>query len=98
MTTHSGRKHDGSVLALLYPLGVLIVDAALFFGGMLAIGLCIAAIAGGSPSCVNVSPNTTVCQSPGNAQITTTPGTIATPYIGWPYWGGGLSFSIGGWQ
>jgi hypothetical protein len=97
MAMHSGSRHDRAARGLLLPFGVLIVDAALFFGGMLAVGLCIAAIAGGSPSCVNVNPNTTVCQNPGNAQITTTPGTIATPYWGWPYWGGGLSISIGGW-
>lgn len=97
MATRSVSRHDGAARGLLLPFGVLIVDAALFFGGMLAVGLGISAIAGGSPSCVNVNPNTTVCQNPGNAQITTTPGTIATPYFGWPYWGGGLSISIGGW-
>jgi len=96
MATHSGRKHDGSARGLLLPLGVLIVGATLFFGGMLAAGLGISAIAAGSPSCTNVNPTTTVCQNPGNAQITTTPGTIATPYWGWPYWGGGLAISIGG--
>jgi hypothetical protein len=97
MATHSGRTHDGSGRGLLLPFGVLIVGATVFFGGMLAAGLGISAIAAGSPSCTNVNPTTTVCQNPGNAQITTTPGTIATPYWGWPYWGGGLAISIGGW-
>ena len=97
MATHSRSRHDGSARGLLLPFGVLIVGAALFFGGMLAAGLGIAAIATGSPTCTSVNSTTTICQNPGNAQITTTPGTIATPYFGWPYWGGGLSISIGGW-
>lgn len=73
-----------------------VVVTALFFGAILLAGLAIAGVASGTPSCTNVSPNTTVCQSPGNAQITTTPGTIATPNWGWPFWGGGLIISIGG--
>jgi hypothetical protein len=97
MAVHSGRQHDEAGRGLLVPFGVLIVGATLFFGGMLGAGLGISAIAAGSPSCTNVNPNTTVCQNPGNAQITTTPGTVATPYWGWPYWGGGLVISIGGW-
>ncbi|MGY4709056.1 hypothetical protein ACXDF8_05735 [Mycolicibacterium sp. CBM1] len=68
---------------------------ALFFGVVLLAGLAISATASGAPSCTNVSPTTTICQSPGNAQITTTPGTIATPNWGWPFWGGGLILSIG---
>ncbi|WP_236147276.1 hypothetical protein [Mycolicibacterium sp. CH28] len=72
------------------------VLTALFFGVVLLAGLGIAASASGTPSCTNVSPNTTICQSPGNAQITTSPGTIATPNWGWPFWGGGLIISIGG--
>lgn len=73
-----------------------VVGTVLFFGAVLLAGLGIAATASGSPNCTNVGPNTTICQSPGNAQITTSPGTIATPYWGWPFWGGGLVISIGG--
>jgi hypothetical protein len=50
----------------------------------------------GKPSCTNVNPTTTVCQNPGNTQISTSPGTVATPYWGWPFGGGGLIISIGG--
>ncbi|WP_243841517.1 hypothetical protein [Mycobacterium sp. DL592] len=97
MTPHSGRTPAVPSLGLILPFGVLFAAAAVFFGGILAAGLGIAAIAAGSPSCTNVNANTTVCQNPGNAQITTTPGTIATPFWGWPYWGGGgFTISIGG--
>ncbi|WP_431231678.1 hypothetical protein ACQ856_19260 [Mycolicibacterium psychrotolerans] len=74
----------------------VVAATVLFFTAMLLAGLEIAATAAGSPTCTNVGPTTTVCQSPGNAQITTSPGTIATPNWGWPFWGGGLVISIGG--
>jgi len=90
MAGQSGRD-------LLRPFGLLILGTMVFFGTMVAAGLGISATAGGSPTCTNVNGTTTVCQNPGNAQITTSPGTIATPYWGWPYWGGGgLVISIGG--
>ena len=69
---------------------------ATFFAGVFLAGLAIATSASGSPSCTNVNPTTTVCQNPGNVQISTSPGTVATPFWGWPYWGGGLIISIGG--
>ena len=69
---------------------------ATFFAGVLLAGLAIAASASGSPSCTNVNPTTTVCQSPGNSQISTSPGTVATPYWGWPFGGSGLIIGIGG--
>ncbi|ORB47571.1 hypothetical protein BST42_27370 [Mycolicibacterium rhodesiae] len=74
----------------------VVAATVVFFAAMLFAGLEIAATASGSPTCTNVGPTTTVCQSPGNAQITTSPGTIATPNWGWPFWGGGLVISIGG--
>ncbi|GAY13444.1 hypothetical protein [Mycobacterium sp. shizuoka-1] len=77
------------------PIWPVVIATALFFGVMLLAGLGVAALAAGAPSCTNVGPNTTICQSPGNAQITTSPGTIATPNWGWPFWGGGLIISIG---
>lgn len=49
-----------------------------------------------SPSCTSVGSTTTMCQRPGNVQIVTSPGTVATPSWGWPYWGGGLLIVIGG--
>lgn len=98
MSVGFGRDHDPGGRRLAVSLGALVLGALIFFGGMLAAGLGIAAIAAGSPTCTNVNGTTTLCQNPGNAQITTTPGTVATPYWGWPYWGGGgLVISIGGW-
>ncbi|WP_236950281.1 hypothetical protein [Mycobacterium sp. MS1601] len=46
------------------------------------------------PSCTNagniVSGTSTVCQSPGNAQLTTSPGELGETQFGmWP-WGGGI--------
>jgi len=67
-----------------------------FFAGVLLAGLAIAGSASGSPSCTNVNPTTTVCQNPGNTQISTSPGTVATPYWGWPFGGSGLIIGIGG--
>lgn len=97
MAADFGRAHDQTGRALLRPLGVLIVGGLVFFGGVFAAAMGISATASGSPTCRNVNGTTTVCQNPGNAQITTSPGTIATPYWGWPYWGGGgLVISIGG--
>jgi hypothetical protein len=71
----------------------------LFASFMFGIGLvCTVWPAGAlaNPSCTNVSSTTTMCQSPGNVQIVTSPGTVATPSLGWPYWGGGLVIGIGG--
>jgi hypothetical protein len=71
----------------------------LFASFMLGVGLvCTVWPAGAlaNPSCTNVSSTTTMCQSPGNVQIVTSPGTVATPSLGWPYWGGGLVIGIGG--
>ena len=74
----------------------VVVVMATFFAGVFLAALAIAASASGSPSCTNVNPTTTVCQNPGNTQISTSPGTVATPYWGWPFGGGGLILSIGG--
>jgi hypothetical protein len=75
--------------------GPIVVVAVLLFGmGSAAVAMSATVIAG--PSCTNVGPTTTLCQSPGNAQIVTSPGTVATPSWGWPYWGGGLAISLGG--
>ena len=73
----------------------VVAATVLFFVAMLFAGMGIAATASGSPTCTNVGSTTTICQSPGNAQITTSPGTIATPNWGWPFWGGGLVIGIG---
>jgi hypothetical protein len=75
----------------------MVVVMTTFFAAVFLAGLAVAASASGTPSCTNVNPTTTICQNPGNTQISTSPGTVATPYWGWPFWGGGgLIISIGG--
>ncbi|AQA03890.1 hypothetical protein BVC93_17275 [Mycobacterium sp. MS1601] len=63
-----------------------------------AVGLIMTAPAASAepdqPSCTNagniVSGTSTVCQSPGNAQLTTSPGELGETQWGmWP-WGGGI--------
>ncbi|TFV61152.1 hypothetical protein E4P42_02995 [Mycobacterium sp. PS03-16] len=54
-----------------------------------AVAVLAAPVAGAQPNCVNTGQtafggSTTVCQSPGNAQITTSPGQINTTYL-YPY-------------
>jgi hypothetical protein len=73
---------------------MLIVGA--FWFGMCFAGAVLPTTALAGTSCTNVNSTTTVCQSPGNVQIATSPGTVATPGWGWPYWGGGFVIGIGG--
>lgn len=73
-----------------------ILVLGLFMLGICLVGSVCPASALVSPSCTNVSSTTTKCQSPGNVQIVTSPGTVATPGWGWPYWGGGFLIVIGG--
>ena len=58
--------------------------------------LLLAPVAAAKPTCVNTGPNTTQCQSPGNAQIVTSPPAI-NYYGGFPFWGGGFVLNLGGW-
>ena len=61
-----------------------------------AAGACVsiasAPIAAAVPQCTNTGPNTTQCESRGNAQIVTSP--PANNY--YPYWGFPI-ISFGGW-
>ncbi|MCT7657462.1 hypothetical protein [Mycobacterium deserti] len=51
--------------------------------------------AAGAPECTSIAPNTTQCETNGSSQIVTSPSITTGPYWGWPY-GGGFSFSLGG--
>jgi hypothetical protein len=57
--------------------------------------IAIAPVATAAPNCVNTGPTTTQCQSPGHAQITTSPPAMNNgPFYGWPS-GGGLFLDLG---
>jgi hypothetical protein len=57
--------------------------------------IAMAPVATARPDCVNTGPNTTQCQSPGHAQITTSPPAMNNgPFYGWPY-GGGFVLDLG---
>jgi hypothetical protein len=60
------------------------------------IALLIFAIpAAAGPQCTDTGPNTTICQTPGHAQITTSPNPAFTnPYPGWGF--GGIGIGLGG--
>ncbi|MBV8966486.1 MAG: hypothetical protein JO191_09955 [Mycobacteriaceae bacterium] len=61
------------------------------------IGIAAAAPAAAIPQCTNTGPTTTQCERPGNAQINTTPGYNSNTYpFGWPFWGSGITISLGG--
>lgn len=48
-----------------------------------------------APQCVDVAPNTKMCQTPGHTQITTSPDQAMTnPFPGWGF--GGLGIGSGG--
>ncbi len=58
--------------------------------------IAVAPVAAAAPECTNTGPNTTQCETNGNAQIVTSPpannnyGTGATRSIGFGGWGFGL--------
>jgi hypothetical protein len=57
--------------------------------------LMLAIPAAAAPQCTDTGPSTTICQSPGHAQITTSPNPALTnPYPGWGY--GGIGIGLGG--
>jgi hypothetical protein len=59
--------------------------------------LVTAAPAAAVPDCTNTGPTTTQCERPGNAQITTGPPYNTNDYpMGWPFWGSGITISLGG--
>ncbi|MDT5187781.1 MAG: hypothetical protein QOI28_32 [Mycobacterium sp.] len=48
-----------------------------------------------APNCVNTGPMTTQCQTPGHAQIITSPPAMNNgPWYGWPF-GGGFVLDLG---
>jgi hypothetical protein len=59
-------------------------------------GIASAAPAGALPECTNTSVTTTQCERPGNAQINTGPPFINDYPQAWPFWGNGISISLGG--
>ncbi len=60
-----------------------------------AAGVLLAAPASAAPQCTDTGPNTTICQSPGHAQITTSPNPAQqNPLAGWGY--GGIGIGLGG--
>jgi len=51
--------------------------------------VAMAPAAAAAPDCVNTGPMTTQCQTPGHAQIITSPPAMNNgPWYGWPYGGG----------
>lgn len=71
------------------------VLAPLLATGVVGAAVVIAPAAGASPQCIQVGPTTTQCQTNGSSQIVTSP-PVTNNYGGWPYWGGGLVISLGG--
>jgi hypothetical protein len=57
--------------------------------------LVLAIPAAAAPQCTDTGPSTTICQTPGHAQITTSPNPAFTnPYPGWGF--GGIGIGLGG--
>jgi hypothetical protein len=76
---------------LLPSLAVVIVAAGV------VVGIATAAPAGAVPTCTNTGLTTTQCERPGNAQINTAPPFTNNYYpFGWPFWGSGITISLGG--
>ncbi|WP_167097886.1 hypothetical protein [Mycobacterium sp. DL592] len=64
-------------------------------GVALLASLLLAIPAAAVPQCTDTGPNTTVCQTPGHAQITTSPNpSLTNPYPGWGF--GGIGIGLGG--
>jgi hypothetical protein len=57
--------------------------------------IAMAPVASAAPDCINTGPNTTQCETPGHAQIITSPPPMNNgPWYGWPY-GGGFVLDLG---
>lgn len=55
----------------------------------------LAAPASAVPQCTDTGPTTTVCQTPGHSQITTSPNpALQNPLAGWGF--GGIGIGLGG--
>jgi hypothetical protein len=77
--------------ARLVPIAVLAATA----GAVVAVAVAPSAAA--LPQCTNTGPTTTLCERPGNAQINTGPPYNTNNYPwGWPFWGSGITISLGG--
>jgi hypothetical protein len=60
-----------------------------------SVAVVMAPIATAAPDCINTGPTTTQCQTPGHAQIITSPPAMNNgPWYGWPY-GGGFVLDLG---
>ena len=70
----------------------------LAFAGIGA-SVLLAPVSAAAPECTNTAPRTTLCQSPGHAQLTTSPQqNNYYPYWGGPFLGlGGFSINFGRW-
>ena len=71
-----------------------VVPMVLAVAGVTA-AVVMAPVAAAAPNCVNTGPTTTQCQTPGHAQIITSPPAMNYgPWYGWPY-GGGFVLDLG---
>ncbi|MGV0793179.1 hypothetical protein [Mycolicibacterium sp. XJ1819] len=70
--------------------------ATALFAALAGMYIVSAPVAAPTPQCTNISPNTTQCQTNGSAQIVTSP-PVVDSWVGWPWWGGGLVITLGGW-
>jgi hypothetical protein len=79
--------------ALIPSLAVITAAAGI------VVGVAAAAPAAAIPECTNTGPTTTQCERSGNAQINTTPPYTNNYYpFGWPFWGTGITVSLGGFR
>jgi hypothetical protein len=71
-----------------------VVPMVLAVAGVTAAAV-MAPAAAAAPNCVSTGPTTTQCQTPGHAQIITSPPAMNNgPWYGWPY-GGGFVLDLG---
>jgi len=69
--------------------------AALIGAAGVAVSLATSPLGAATPQCTDVAPNTTMCQTPGHTQITTSPDQAMTnPFPGWGF--GGIGIGGGG--
>jgi hypothetical protein len=72
-------------------------SAAVFAATAICLSVAAAAPAAAvPPQCTNTGPTTTQCQTNGSTQINTSPGVNNNYPFGWPFWGSGISMSLGG--
>jgi hypothetical protein len=71
-------------------------SAAVFAAAAVCLSLAAAPPAAAVPECTNTGPTTTVCETNGSTQINTSPGVTNNYPFGWPFWGSGITISLGG--